>query len=321
MFFFNIFGKILGYLLWFFFGFFGNYTVSIFFVILAVTILMIPFAINRQKAVPLQARLFEKQSELKKKCGKDYKKYNEELAKLYEKEKFSPASGCLPMLLPVLIFSGVTFAISRPLENVLLIKPAIVDQVVKSCFSVPNDVSSEETLKPIIKAPPQRGYEQLQVVKFFPEIKEDLTMVSVAESDRISSYRSGFDLLGLNLLDIPKQSSFASMLWIIPALSILCSMLSLYFMQKTNVQQQPQQKGLMRVIMFLPNLIFGYMTFTLPAAVGIYWIINSIINTAQVLLLTKIYNKFTINAREEAATIALLESREMSGLEFENNGE
>ena len=117
---FDFLGSIFGYVLWFFFDAVSNYTVAVILFTVLINLLMFPLAIKRQKNTAGNIRLTEKQNELRKRYEKDQKRYNEELAKLYEREGRSPMSGCLTtMLLPMILWFGILGVINRPLKNTL----------------------------------------------------------------------------------------------------------------------------------------------------------------------------------------------------------
>ena len=118
---FNFFGSILGYLLWFLYTIFRNYGVAIILFTVILKLVMFPMSIKQQKSMASQSKLADKQKELQKKYGTNKQKYNEELAKLYEKEGVNPGSGCLTSLLPFPIMLGIYYSVILPLSNLSLI--------------------------------------------------------------------------------------------------------------------------------------------------------------------------------------------------------
>ena len=296
---FDFLGSIFGYILWFFFDAVGNYAIAIVLFTLVINVVMFPLAIKRQKTMAMNSRLSKKQQELRKKYEKDQKRYNEELALLYEKEGVSPMNGCFStMLLPLILWSGVFGAITKPLQNTLHIASDKVSQA-----------TSMLTTIPAVGATFHQGYEQLQVVKLFDGIKEHLTMFSPEELSDISEFSSGFNLFGLNLLGRPNTSSLSEMLWIIPLFCFLSSVFSMYITQRIN-NTQPQLQGCAKYMPYAMFLFTAYIAYTIPGAVGLYWIINALVGIIQTLILNRFYNAYTLNAKDEAARVALLEINE-----------
>lgn len=296
---FDFLGSIFGYILWFFFDAVSNYGIAIVLFTLVINIILFPLAIKRQKSAARNAKLSLKQQELLKKCGNDKKKYNEELALLYEKEGTTPMSGCFSTLvIPLILWSGVIGAVTKPLQNTLHIENSKVNAATNMLSTIPGVGTTFSS-----------GYEQLQIVKLFSKLDGHLTMFNEKELSDIREFSSGFNFMGLNLLDRPNAEPLSSGLIIIPLLCFLSSALAFYVTQKVSGSLN-QMQGCMKFAPYASNLIFAYMGYTVPGAVGLYWIVNSFVNMLQSVILGRYFNIFTINAGDEAARIALLEQKE-----------
>lgn len=298
---FDFLSSTFGYILWFFFDAVSNYALAIALFALVINVLMFPLAIKRQKTTARNARLAGKQQELKKRYEKDPKRYNEEVAKLYEKEGINPMSGCFAtFVLPLILWSGIYGAVTKPLQNTLHISP----QKVASAVAVLPEV-------PELEGKISKGYEQLQLVRHFSVIKDKLTMMSSEELADIEEYSSGFNFMGLNLLGTPKGSEISQMLWIIPVLCFASSALTMYISQKM-MGTQNQMQGCSKFSPYVMLLFTAYIAYTIPAAVGLYWIINSLFGCLQNIILNKFYNVYTMNAYDEAVRFATLKAKESS---------
>lgn len=299
---FDFLGKIFGYVLWFFFDAVSNYALAVVLFALLINILMIPIAIKRQKTMALTAKVNIKDQELRKKYEKNPKKYNEEKALLYEKEGIDPMAGCLTtMVLPLLLSMGMYFAVTKPLTNVLHIDSQKVQQAVQV---LSKDLKVSDPANKNIK-----NYEEFQLVKNFNSVRDKLTMFTQGEFDDIEEYSHGFDFFGINLLNRSNNSRFTDFVWIIPALYLVGAILVAYLRSKSS-SQQVQMEGCMKFSQYTVPLIMVYVAYTVPAAVGLYWFLNSIFEAVQVVLLNKYYNIYSINAKHEAARLALLENQE-----------
>lgn len=297
----DILGNIFGYVLWFFFDLVSNYAVAITLFAIVINMIMLPIAIKRQKQMALTSRINVKQQELKKRYEKDPKKYNEEITRLYEKEGINPMSGCFStMLLPLILWSGIFGAITKPLQNTLHIDSSKVEQAVT-------------VLKESGKI--KQGYEQLQIVRQFKDIKDDLTMFNEEEFADIEEYSNGFNFFGINLLNRPNNAQFLEMLWIIPLLCFISSILAMYINQKMSGTQS-QATGCAKFVPYSAALFTTYIAFTIPAAVGFYWFINGLVGIIQSFVLNKYYNIYTINAHNEAARLALIEAKESHSVQM-----
>lgn len=298
---FDFLGNIFGYILWFFFDAVSNYAVAITLFAIFINLLMLPIAVKRQKNMALNARINAKDQELKKKYEKNPKKYNEERALLYEKEGVDPMAGCFStMVLPLLLWSGIFGAITKPLQNTLHIAQEKVSQAISILPNIPE-----------LEGKINSGYEQLQLVRHFETVKDRLTMFNAAEFADVEEYSYGFNFFGINLLNRPNASSFSEMLWIVPLLCLISSLFAIYVNQKM-MGTQTQIQGCAKFLPYGTTLFTTYLAYTVPGAVGLYWFINALIGVLQSLWLNKYYNTYTINAKNEAARLALLEIQEES---------
>ncbi len=103
---------------------FGNYVIGICIFAIAVEILMIPLAIKQQKNSIKQANLRPKEMAIKNKYkGRNdqptMQKMQQEIQELYQRENFSPASGCLPLLIQLPIIMILYSIVVDPLHYVL----------------------------------------------------------------------------------------------------------------------------------------------------------------------------------------------------------
>ncbi len=103
---------------------FGNYVVGICVFAILIELLMIPFAIKQQKNSIKQATLRPKEMAIRNKYkGRNdqptMQKMQAEIQELYQRENFSPASGCLPLLIQLPIIMILYNIVMDPLRYVL----------------------------------------------------------------------------------------------------------------------------------------------------------------------------------------------------------
>ena len=295
---FGFFGSILGYLLWFLYNIFRNYGVAIIFFTIILKIVLFPTSIKQQRSMAAQSRLAEKQKELQAKYGKNQQKYNEELQKLYAKEGVNPMGGCLTTLLPFPIMLGIYYAVIMPLSNTLHIASETVKQATEYVSSLPGMTATGI-------------YAELQIIQNFDSLKDQLTMFSSQDIARISEMAPAFKFLGLDLLSTPKGAAFSTFLWLIPVLSLVSSAaFQVYTMiyQKKTTGQNPQ--GCMLVMTCVFPLISLYWAYTMPAAVGFYWVISSLTSWVQSVITNKFFSMQQMTAKQEAQRAVTLELAE-----------
>jgi len=129
------------------------------FAILIVTLLLklATWPLTQKSLVSMQKmqQLTPKMDEIRKKYKNDSQKVNAEMMALYRKEKINPASGCLPMLIPIPIFIAL-YSLFRSMveldqETFLWIKDlALPDTVYRLPFNIPLGIGHNLNILPII---------------------------------------------------------------------------------------------------------------------------------------------------------------------------
>ncbi|MBR2175874.1 MAG: YidC/Oxa1 family membrane protein insertase [Clostridia bacterium] len=304
---FNVLGGIFGYILWFAFYLVKNFGVAIIIFTFIVKILLFPFSIKQQKSMASNARFQEKQREIMEKYKGDRTKANEELSKLMEKENISPTAGCFPMIAPMIVMFGVWYAVRNPLSNVLHIASDKVTTAMNSIATLPGIGTSINS-----------QYGEISIVKYFSALQKYFVdgsgnaLFNTTESANINEFSKGFDFLGLDLLATPSQSSFSSMMWLIPVLCFATYVLSMLFMQKMN---GTKMQGCMLVMIFGMPLFSAWIAYSVPGAVGFYWISSTVLGFVQSLIMNKFYSPSIMEAKAEAERVVLRREQE-AGYEF-----
>ena len=303
---FNFFGSILGYLLWWLYYIVRNYGVAIILFTLIIKVFLFPFFIKQQRSMAATGKMAVKQKELQKRYANDKQRLQIEMQKLYEKEGVNPTGGCATMILPFLVMFGLYYTVLNPLSNALHLSSAAVTKAVDMLSHVPGIGNSFNA-----------QYAQIEIVKSFQSLKPYLTMFSGSELARLESFNHGFMFFGLNLLDTPCDSAnifgtlFRSNLWIIPVLCLISYILSQYFTLKLQpAAMQQQQQGCMKYMMYMMAFVSAWFSCTVPAAVGFYWIISTILGFLQTVVMNIWYSPDDLNAESEARRIVLREQEE-----------
>lgn len=151
------------------------------------------------------------------------------------------------------------------------------------------------------------GMYEIQIARFlhaYPEIMQNHWITEIGRDFKLIN----FGFLGMDLSQTPNMGAFLGLfvgringittgtvlLWIIPALSGLTSYLTSWLSQKQNPQQPQKDKNgeevanPMQSMMIMMPLMSAWFAFTLPSAIGLYWIISNILAMAQQLVLTKV---------------------------------
>ncbi len=298
---FNFIGSLFGYLLWGAFYLVKNFAVAILLFTVVLRIIQFPMQIKSQKNMAANMRLQKKQKEIQEKYGRDKAKASEEMSKLYEKENVDPMSGCLTTLIPMFLLMGVYWTVRNPLTNTLHINKASVQEALAYLKGLP-----------VIGGNINEYYGEINLISYFSDIKENLTCFSSADMSKIESFANGFTLFGMNLLDAPNLHGVSSVYILIPVLCFVSSFGTSFISMRMNGTQLKGQQGCMSAMFLLMPLMSAYIAYTVPSAMGLYWIYSSIIGFVSTIILHKFYNAESMTALEEARRIALLESEEAS---------
>lgn len=311
---FNLIGSLFGYVLWFCFMLVHDYGIAIVLFTLFLKIIFFPTSIKQQKSMAANARLAAKQRELQKKYGNDKAKLNEEVSKLYQKEGVNPMGGCLSSLLPMLLLLCVYYAVINPLTNTMHIAAETVTKAVSYLNTLPGIGTSFNNF-----------YGQIDIIKL-AQTPQGTTYLSgffdANTIDQIKDFGQGFHSFGLDLLGRPNEGF--TILLIIPILCLVTSILAQYFTMKLQGTAQMQQ-GCMKYMLLLMPLVSAYIAYTVPAAVGFYWIVSTVLGFLQTVILQNFYSANIMGAKAEAQRVALLELEEAKvkysyNPKFENKG-
>ena len=291
----------------------GNYGVALIFFALAVNLIMTPFMAKSKVSMMRQARLQPRVQELQKRHEGNPQKLNAEMQKLYREEGVNPMSGCLWSLIPFPILIALYSVVRQPLTRMMF--------VAKDFVTVAQDYFVEKGLY-TVSSGRASAYAEIELTKL---IHDNWSAFTADLADKLDPnlLNVDFRFLGLNLGDQPKWNFFVDTDWsspsvwlpalglfLIPFVSAGLSYLSMMISQKTNPQTatDAQTKASMNTMNLMMPLMSIWICFVMPAAMGIYWIANSVFGMARDYILTKVY-KHQLDV-EDADKIAARSARE-----------
>lgn len=276
----------IGYILKFFSNICGNsYILAILlFAILTELLMALIFGIKQQKNSIKQAYLRPKEAAIRKKySGRDDKptqqKMQQEIQELYQKEGYNPMGGCLPLLIQFPILIALYNIVIDPLKYICgLSQDAIAS--VANIVGVDTTRGTMALLGPIEKM----GYEAFQNVEgFTPEVFESMPNLTVFGVLDLSVMPSEC----MNLEAIKTVSGW--LLLLVPVLTFLSYFFSMKLTRKFSYQpatDNQQQMGCSNKMMDITMPLFSvFISFSVPAALGIYWIFKSILGVVKQVIL------------------------------------
>lgn len=136
-----------------------NYAIALILFTFITKLLMFPLNIKQQKATAKTAKLNPKLQQLQKKYANNKEKYSEEVTKLYAEEGVSMSSGCLPLIVNMVLLFAMIEIIYAPLTYVTDVNSADVEEartLVSNVMTVSNEIEASsnddaDTFNEIIK--------------------------------------------------------------------------------------------------------------------------------------------------------------------------
>ena len=288
--------KPFAWLFVWFYNLTGSYGAAILLFALVVNLIMTPFMAKSKKGMMRQTRLQPKLQELQRRHEGNQQKLNEEMQKLYREEGVNPMSGCLWSLIPFPFLIALYSVIRQPFSRMMFVKEGVLEAVQSFCvdngwYTVPARADA---------------YVEIKLANIMHEHWNET--VSYLDGLGLSTkelVNLDFSFLGVNLGTVPWDTmklifagtaaiSFAVIgLALIPLISAGLSWLGMKVANLSNPQttaDKAAQSQMQTMNMMMP-LMSLWFCFIMPAAMGVYWIGNSVFGMIRDFVLTKIYKK------------------------------
>ncbi len=296
---------------------FHNYGVVIILFTILLRALMIPLGVKQYKSSITQQGMAKELEDIKRRYGNNKEELQKAQTALYSKKGFSPLAGCLPSIIQLIIIWPVYRIISAPLVHIMGVSAEKVGTLVEA--------NGEKVVTGLTKIVYDMGLigdaaaksSTIMNIPIINAMNDHVEVLSKALSQGLIKVNQLIDLnfLGMNLGLNPsynpsvifgsEMSTYLPLL-IIPILSVVTTWLSLKVSQWTapnrkqqkeeaerakknpakNAQKTPDpSSGMMKGMTWFMPLFTLYITFTMPAAMGLYWVIGNIMSMAQQYLL------------------------------------
>ena len=287
-----------GYILSFLYILTGNYLLSIVCMTIVFKLVMLPLSVKQQKGTAKQVRLQPKVKKIQAKYAGNQQKISEETQALYNREGFSiTQGGCAPLLVQLPIMMGLYGVIYTPLTNVLRI-PASVVATLKTAFMQFATSGGIEFKEHAVEISMLEHFQSFLADKS-EAVVDAVKLLSQADIDNIVTFIDKFTIFGIDLTQTPNAKE-PGILWLIPILSAVTSLMSALFTFLKQRKQNPDmaKNPTMGCMTFMTPLMSVYFTFLFPAGVGFYWIISNIINFVQIVVLSIVYSPEKVIAQQ-----------------------
>ena len=275
--------NLFGYILNFIYELVQNYGIAIIIFSVLLKLILLPLSIKQQKTMKKTAKIQIKVKELQEKYKNDQVKMNQEMMDLYKKENMNPFSGCLSSIIQIFLLIAIFGLVRSPLTYM---KKVDIDTI--------NNYKTEmQQNEKNISA----NYPEISILKYVNENKgvEDSLYINM-------------DFFGLDLSNIPQENLNNPTVYIIPALYVLTSMVSMKITTKMTQKESKKDEIIeikkedkneeantqdMTVQMsksmswFMPVMSVS-IAIIAPLGLALYWLVNNILMIAERLILNKV---------------------------------
>lgn len=276
----SFFANIFGYVLNVLYQFVNNYGLAIILFSIILKIIMLPVSIKQQKTMKKSAKIQQKMKVIQDKYKNNPEKLNQETMDLYKTEKMSPFSGCLSAIAQIIILFAVFYLVRSPLTYMKKVDPSLVEQYT-------NEIKQEETNK-------NTAYPEIAIIKEKGPTDEQVNI--------------NMDFLGLDLSSVPSTSLSDWKVYIIPALYVLTSFVSMRLTtsMQNNKKDEKESNGetneldavaqANKSMSWIMPIMSVSIAIIAPLGLALYWLVNNLLMILERIVL----NKFLKDEEEEA---------------------
>lgn len=287
---------LFGWITRMFFNYFGNYGVAIIALTVFIRACLIPLNITSQRSMIKNQALASKQAEIQRKYPNDKAKQQEEITKLMQENGAMGFSGCLVSLLQLVFIWPIFRVVSGPLKYLSQVP-------VEKLKSIAELAKQKEFITQAVQKTIDTN--DIPLIKLFNEnsafLNECIEKGYIKAGQLLDLHFLGMDLTvtpAWNPVTIYKNPGTYLPLLVIPVLVALTSIVSMKLSTvlrpgykeekiakeraKRNAamrgqQAQPDQAEMMtKTMTFTMPILMLFTTFTMPAAMGLYWTVGGL---------------------------------------------
>ncbi len=287
--------KSIGWVLNLCYSMTGTYLLALLVFAVFVKIILLPLGIKQHSNSLKQARLRPLEAAVVKKYnGKtdrnSQQKRQMEIQTIQQKGGYSQLAGCLPMLLQLPIIIIIYNVIRKPLSYICGFGKETLDAINNVATSL-NHPTDE--------------------IALLSKMRENFAPYASIEGVSLDALPN-FSLFGIDLAQTPKLGF--NLLMIIPILTFVCTFFSSKLQRKLSYRSpavsqssDDDTKLSLTIMEFVMPLISTWITFGVPAAIGVYWIYQNLLSVLQQFIMVKIkpYPTFTEEDYKEAERVVL----------------
>ena len=304
---FSLISNIFGYVLKFCLDICGNYGLAVILFSVIIKAIIFPLTLKQQKSLKKNQELQPKIQELQNKYKNDQEKLNIEYQKFMKENKFNPFGGCLLMIFQLIVLIGVLYIVSNPMTYMEKADQKTIDTklqaaLIKQDFSGDTDKFEAEVHSYVMK---NSGEKYIKEIIEKNKVSGDVNIYIEAYKKTNRYYelkvlKEEYDLhlFGVDLGDITAQNPSNLRLWVFPILTTIFYYLSLWMVSRKQKKQkvkdangnEVEMPNMMAMNIMMP-LMSGWISYSVPQGMGLYWFINSFLQIIIQLITDKIIDK------------------------------
>ncbi len=256
-----------------------NYGLALILFTLVVKLILLPFMYKQKKSMKKMSLVQAESAAIQKRYAKNREKMNEEISALYEREGVSPMGSCALSFITLPIMMALYYAVRQPMKYMMGLSTDTMSKIAEAIGTTFDNSAISG---------------QIELAKL---VHENWDKVSGFASEGLVNI--DFNFLGLDLSATP-QFTQLNALWLIPILSGGTALLSSWIMRKMQNKANPaaqenasaQMNSTMNTMLIIMPLMSVWIAFTLPASMGVYWVVNNVFTCIQEVALTWYILKF-----------------------------
>ncbi len=279
--------SLFGYILNFIYEIVKNYGVAIILFSILIKIILLPLSIKQQKTMKKSAKIQVKAKEIKDKYKNDPMKMNQELMDLYKRENMSPFSGCLSAILQIVLLFAMFYLVRSPLTYMKKIDTTTIENY------------KTEMRQELGENSISLNYPEISILKYVNNYKSQDDPLYI-----------NTNFLGLDLSNIPQENWQNPTVYIIPALYVITTIVSMKITTNMNINKKDKKEivelnkekekdknkepdpedmaAQMNKSMswFMPIMSVS-ISIIAPLGLALYWLVNNILMILERLILNK----------------------------------
>lgn len=291
----DLIARPLGWIMRICYSLVDNYLLALLLFAVIMQVILLPFSVKQQKNSIRQAELAPKMAALRKKyAGRTdaatQQKMQTEMQELYQRENYNPAAGCLPLLIQMPILFALYNVVINPLryvsgltvERISELQTYLTETLGRTLNPRSPYISVMNNVKEILGGAEEAV--KAKILEIAPELQTAVLPDMSFWNFDVSVYPN--DPTG-------DGTVFWSWYLLIPILTVVFHFVTQKITRMFTYQSpetiEAQNNPSMKIMNWSMPLLSAWIAWTVPAAIGIYWMFRGILMAIQQIILSLIY--------------------------------